>query len=227
MPMPGADSSEVLDRSVAFMASLSDGMAGMVHETEMAVIEKLRDMDAPDEPMEALQAFFLQANEDVTKDGLERGAPMFDVNKTNEEHPFANVEFMFPHYFLLPSIAAMSSYRCRPLTPETCYFEIWSLVLRPEDENYETPTEATFLPYDSPDYPEIPRQDYSNLPRQQLGLHAGNFNHMRLAKDQEGMISNYQRLIDGYLAGLDDDKLCKGQQATNCGYNSPIVDIGF
>jgi len=227
MPLPGNDGSEVFDRGVDFMASLSEGMAGMVHETEMAVIEKMREGPAPDEPMEALQEFFLRANDEVTKDGMARGAPMFDVNKTNVEHPFANVEFMFPHYFLLPSIAAMSSYRCRPLTPETCYFEIWSLVLRPEDEEYETPTEAIFLPYNSPDYPEIPRQDYSNLPRQQLGLHAGNFKHMRLGKDQEGMISNYQRLIDGYLAGLNDELLCKGQQATNSGYNAPIIDIGF
>ena len=227
MPMPGADKSEVLGRSVDFMQCLSDGMAGMVHESEMAVIEKLRDMDAPDDPMEALGTFFMRANDEVTKDGFDRGAPMFDVNKTNAEHPFANVEFMFPHYFLLPSIAAMSSYRCRPLTPETCYFEIWSLVLRPDDEEYETPTEATFLAYDSPDYPEIPRQDYSNLPLQQLGLHAGKFKFMRLGKDEEGMISNYHRLIDGYLAGLDGEKLRKGQNIVNCGYNSPIHDIGF
>ncbi|MDG2004862.1 MAG: aromatic ring-hydroxylating dioxygenase subunit alpha [Novosphingobium sp.] len=227
MPLPGKDGKEVFGRGVDFMASLSAGMAGMVHETELAVIEKLRDADAPEDPMTALGEFFARTQVDVTKDGFDRGAPMFDIPSTNAEHPFNDVEFMFPHFFLLPSLAAMSSYRCRPLTPETCYFEIWSLVLRPEDEDYETPTEPTFLPYDSPDYPEIPRQDYSNLPRQQLGLHGGNFTHMRLSSSQEGMISNYQRLIDGYLAELDDETLCKGQQATNCGYNSPIVDIGF
>ncbi len=119
----------------------------------------------------------------------------------------------------------MSSCRIRPLTAETCYFELWSLVLRPEDEDYETPTEPTFLPYDSDQYPEIPAQDYSNLPIQQLGLH--NFEFMRLAKDQEGMISNCQRLVDGYLAGLDNETLRKAQNTVNCGYNSPIHDIGI
>jgi hypothetical protein len=50
---------------------------------------------------------------------------------------------------------------------------------------------------------------------------------MRLAREQEGMISNYQRLIDGYLAGLDDETLRKGQNIVNCGYDCPIHDIGF
>ena len=81
------------------------------------------------------------------------------------------------------------------------------------------------LPYDSPQFPEIPRQDYSNLPLQQLGVH--NFEAMRLSHTHEGMISNYQRLIDGFLAGIDDDRLAKAQQVVNSGYNAPIHDLGF
>ena len=218
-------SRDMVNQSIDFMKRLSDGMAGMFHETEVAVIEKLRDMDVPDDPVEALMAFYARARDEVTKDGFERGAPMFDIAKANEEHPFSDVEFMFPHFFLLPSFSAMSSYRIRPLTPETCFFEIWSLVLRPEGEAYDTPTQPTVLPYDSQDFPEIPRQDYSNLPIQQLGLH--NFSHMRLSHTYEGMISNYQRLIDGYLAGLDEKTLTKGQNIVNSGYNGDILDIGF
>jgi carnitine monooxygenase subunit len=152
---------------------------------------------------------------------------MFDINQVMQEQPFHAVEFMFPHFFLLPMMSAMSSYRIRPLTPETCLFEIWSLVLRPDGEDYDTPKEPTILPYNSDLFPEIPRQDYANLPRQQLGLHAGDFTHMRLSHSHEGMISNYQRLIDGYLAGLDPDLLSKAQHVVNSGFESPIVDIGF
>jgi hypothetical protein len=152
---------------------------------------------------------------------------MFDIAKVAAEVEFHAVEFMFPHYFLLPMLGAMSSYRIRPLTPETCLFEIWSLVLRPEGEEYDTPTGPTILPYNSPDFPEIPRQDYSNLPLQQLGLHAGEFKFMRLSKDTEGMISNYQRLIDGYIAGLDPQRLAKAQNIVNAGFEGPISDIGF
>jgi hypothetical protein len=41
------------------------------------------------------------------------------------------------------------------------------------------------------------------------------------------MISNYQRLIDGYLAGLDPQMLTKASQVVNSGFAAPILDIGF
>lgn len=223
----GLTGEETVNMHVDFLARLSSGMGGMVHDSEVAVLEGLRDMDAPDDPMGATMAFYAKANEEITKDGLKRGAPMFDIGKVAAEVEFHAVEFMFPHFFLLPMLGAMSSYRIRPLTPETCLFEIWSLVLRPDGEEFDTPKQPAMLPYDSPDFPEIPRQDYSNLPRQQLGLHAGEFKFMRLSKDTEGMISNYQRLIDGYHAGLDPELLRKAQTIVNCGFETPITDIGF
>jgi hypothetical protein len=39
------------------------------------------------------------------------------------------------------------------------------------------------------------------------------------------MISNYQRLIDGYLSGVDADKLARASQLVNSGFEKPIVDI--
>lgn len=227
VPNRDVDARRAVNIAIDSLKRIGEGMAGLVHQTEIDVLEKLRDMDLPEDPMAASGAMFARAMEEVTKDGLERGAPMFDVAKVMVEQPFHGVEFMFPHFFLLPMFAAMSSYRIRPLTAETCYFEIWSLVLRPEGEPYDTPKEATYLPHDSPDYPEIPAQDYSNLPLQQLGLHGGGFENMRLSKDFEGLISNYQRLIDGYLAELDPQKLAKAANVVNAGYESPILDIGF
>jgi len=226
-PNRGMTGQQALNTHIDFLARLSSGMGGMVHETEVAVAESLRDMDVSDDALQATMAFYGRLHEDITKEALGRGAPMFDISKVAQEVEFHAVEFMFPHFFLLPMLGAMSSYRIRPLTAETCLFEIWSLVLRPEDEAYDTPKQPTILPYDSPDFPEIPRQDYYNLPLQQLGLHAGEFKFMRLSKDCEGMISNYQRLLDGYLAGLDPEKLAAGSRVVNCGFESPIRDIGF
>ncbi len=216
---------ETWEMTVDFWKSLNSGMGGMFHDTELAVIEKYRGEGFKGTGEEAFMAFYGRAMTEVRDDALARGADMFDIPKVTQEVEMNAVEFMFPHYFLLPSMGAMASYRCRPLTPETCYFEIWSMVIRPDGEEYDTPTRATFLPYDSPDYPEIPRQDYSNLPLQQLGLH--NMKEMRLSRDWEGLISNYQRLIDGYIAGLDDDLLVQGQNRVNHGYDRPIADIGF
>ena len=37
----------------------------------------------------------------------------------------------------------------------------------------------------------------------------------------------YQRLVDGYLAGLDPRLLAKASQVVNSGFAAPILDIGF
>ncbi len=216
---------ETVNMHVSMLAKLSEGMDGMVHKTEVAVLETLRDMDVPDDPELATMAFYSKAYEEVEKDARARGADIFDFAKVAQEQPFHAVEFMFPHYFLLPMMGAMSSYRIRPLTEETCLFEIWSLVIRPDSEEYDTPLQPTMIPYNSDLFPEIPRQDYSNLPIQQLGLHDLQF--MRLATHHEGMISNYQRLVDGYLAGLDAKLLANASQVVNSGFEAPILDIGF
>ncbi|MBV1687916.1 aromatic ring-hydroxylating dioxygenase subunit alpha [Novosphingobium sp. G106] len=223
----GLSARDTVNMHVDFLARLSSGMGGMVHGTEVAVLEKLRDMDVPEDPLAATMAFYARAHEEITVDARARGVPIFDIAKVAQEVEFHAVEFMFPHYFLLPMMGAMSSYRIRPLTPETCLFEIWSLVLRPEGEAYDTPKAPIVLPYDSSEFPEIPQQDYSNLPLQQEGLHAGEFKFMRLSKQHEGMISNYQRLIDGYIAGLESNRLARGAQIVNAGFEGPITDIGF
>ena len=221
----GLNARETVNQFVDYYAKLSEGMDGMVHKTEVAVLEKLRTMDVPEDPDAATMVFHGRAYEEVEKDARARGADIFDFAKVAQEHPFHAVEFMFPHYFLLPMMGAMSSYRIRPLTEETCLFEIWSLVIRPDSEEYETPLQPTMIPYNSDLFPEIPRQDYSNLPIQQLGLHDLQF--MRLATHHEGMISNYQRLVDGYIAGRDPEVLAKASQVVNSGFASLILDIGF
>ena len=217
---------EFVDVTVRFLDRLSSGMAGMVHSSEVKIAESLRDMPLPDDMMTAAGAFYGKLREEITTQGRARGLPVPDLNELATSHEFHAVEYMFPHYFLLPMFGAMSSYRIRPLTPETCLFEIWSLAFLPEDEA-RAPVTAIVLPHESPDFPEIPRQDYDNLPLQQLGLHAGGFDYMRLSSQVEGMISNYQRLIDGYLAELDPAKLARASAIVNCGFESPIVEIGF
>jgi phenylpropionate dioxygenase-like ring-hydroxylating dioxygenase large terminal subunit len=218
---------EMIDKTVKFFNSNSEGMAGMTLQSEVAIADRLRDMELPEDLDQAALAFYTRVKDEIYKDGLKRGLPVFDMNKADAENGFTFVEFLFPHYFLLPFFSAMASYRIRPLTPETCYFEIWSLVPMAKDDPRPRVTTPTFLPYDSQDYPEIPRQDYSNLPLQQLGLHAKGFEFMRLSDKQEGMISNYQRLIDGYLAGRDLQTLAKATQVVNSGFDAPILDIGF
>jgi hypothetical protein len=81
---------------------------------------------------------------------------------------------------------------------------------------------------DDPRWPAIPAQDFSNLPRQQKGLHARGFEYMRLSSRLEGHISNFQRTIDGYLAGRPHEQLLPAVQAVNVyPFEQPMLDLGF
>ncbi|MCB2060543.1 MAG: aromatic ring-hydroxylating dioxygenase subunit alpha, partial [Novosphingobium sp.] len=73
----------------------------------------------------------------------------------------------------------------------------------------------------------IPRQDYSNIPIQQKGLHSDGFEYMRLSKEREGLVSNFQRLIDGYIAGVSPEQLAKANNELGGNFDGPIKDLGF
>ena len=112
-------------------------------------------------------------------------------------------------------------------SPESCLFEIWSLILYPEGAQRPRPVAPQPMAHDDPRFPPIPKQDYSNLPLQQLGLHAGKFEYMRLARSVEGMISNYQRTLDGFLGGVAREKLVPAMRVASGELDDPIKDIGF
>ncbi len=141
--------------------------------------------------------------------------------------PVSPDNFCFPHYFLLPGFGAMSSYRIRPLGPETCLFELYSLILTPEGEERPRPRAPEPILVDDPSWPAIPAQDYSNIPLQQLGLHAEGFDYMRLSREREGSISNYHRVIDGFLEGRDRRTLTRGMANACAEIDSPIMDDVF
>ena len=97
----------------------------------------------------------------------------------------------------------------------------------PEGQEPDPVMEPIVLPFDSQEFPPIPRQDYSNIPIQQKGLHAKGFDFMRLSKDVEGLVSNYQRIIDGYLAGKPAADLAKATHELGGNFDGPIKDLGL
>jgi nitrite reductase/ring-hydroxylating ferredoxin subunit len=206
------------------MELLSEGMAGMLHAKEVAIARQLLDVELPDDPAQAVPMWFGIVQGQIAAQLQARGEPVPDLNAVAVSDPVNAVEYLFPHYFLLPFFSSMSSYRVRPLGPESCLFEIWSLTMFPEGKEPAPPMAPTVLPYDSSEFPPIPRQDYANIPRQQQGLHSAGFEFMRLAKDAEGLISNYQRIIDGYLTGAAPDKLAKATQTLGGNFDGPIID---
>jgi len=206
---------------------LSEGMAGMVHAKELEIARQLLDVELPEDPNEGVMMWIGIVQDQITRQMRARGENVPDLNAVAVSHPLEALEFIFPNYFLLPTFTSMSSYRIRPLGPESCLFEIWSLTHFPEGEEPEPPMAPTILPYDSQDFPPIPKQDYSNIPVQQKGLHAGGFEFMRLAKDIEGLISNFQQIIDGYLSGAKPEKIRDATHRLAGNFDGPIYDFGF
>ena len=50
---------------------------------------------------------------------------------------------------------------------------------------------------------------------------------MRLAEDIEGLVSNYQQVIDGYLKGADPQKLAECTGKLVGAFDTKIEDFGF
>jgi nitrite reductase/ring-hydroxylating ferredoxin subunit len=216
-----------IQQQIDSMELLSVGMAGMLHAKEVEIARQFLDVELPDDPVKAVPMWYGIVQDQVTKQLRAKGESVPDLNAVTVSDPINAVEFLFPHYFLLPYFASMSSYRIRPLGPESCLFELWSLTTVAEGKEPTTPLQPTYLPYDSQEFPPIPRQDYSNIPAQQKGVHAEGFEFMRLSKEKEGMISNYQRIIDGYLAGVAPEKLANATQLLGGNFDGKILDLGF
>ena len=223
---------ENVDIQILAMERLSEGMAGMVHAKEVEIAKSLVEVDQlgvpfPEDKNQALMMWLGVVQDQITKRLQAKGEPVPDLNTVCQTDPVHAVEFLFPHYFLLPYFTSMSAYRIRPTGPESCFFEIWSLTGFPKGQEPDPVMEPVILPYDSDQFPPIPRQDYSNIPIQQKGLHAKGFEFMRLSSQVEGLVSNYQRLIDGYIAGVPAEKLAKANHELGGNFDGPIKDLGF
>jgi glycine betaine catabolism A len=223
-----ASAEEVIESSLYFMRTLGKGMESMVLEKDIRVAEGLRDTKLPADPGQASQAWNHRLNDAITQWNRSYGIPLPDQNDLTERGLVSVVNYGFPHYFLLPMYGNAAAYRVRPLGPEETLFEIWSLTMFPEGEAPKEPlrTPVPMAP-DDPRWPEIPLQDFKNLPRQQAGLHGKGFDFMQLSNQVEGMIGNYHRLIDGYLAGLGYDKLLPAVQKVSGPIDDSSKDLGF
>ncbi|MGC1739604.1 RHO alpha subunit C-terminal catalytic domain-containing protein, partial [Mycobacterium sp.] len=217
----------VVASSLYFMRTLGDGMGGMTHENDIRVAEGLQTITLPSDPAEALAGWRSALNDAVVGWHRARGSNMPDLNDLVRRGITDAIGFCFPHHFILPTYSSASSYRIRPLGPEETLFEIWSLTRTPADRSAGKPTPPQPMAPDDPRWPPIPAQDFSNLPRQQKGLHSKGFEYMRLSDQIEGLISNFERVVDGFLAGLPYDTLVPAIQKTNTTIDVPIADLGL
>jgi glycine betaine catabolism A len=199
-----------------------------VHANDVRIAEGLRDMELPADPALAVDAWNRALNDAIESWHRAAGSDIPDFNDLEARGVNEPMGYCFPHYFVLPMYSSASSYRFRPLGPEETLMEIWSLTRFPEGSDRGKPVPPEPWESDDPRWPPIPAQDFSNLPRQQKGLHAQGFEYMRLSDQMEGHISNFHRTIDGFLAGLPYEKLIPALHTVNVNpLERPIVDIEF
>jgi phenylpropionate dioxygenase-like ring-hydroxylating dioxygenase large terminal subunit len=229
-PRDGAafDARAFVEAEIQYLRMMSEGMAGMVHADDVRIAEGLRDIELPADPTTAMSTWNRTLNDAVVDWHRGAGSDIPDLNDLDARGLNEPFGYCFPHYVVLPMYSSASSYRFRPLGPEETLLEIWSLARFPEGREPEKPTPPELWECDDPRWPPIPAQDFSNLPRQQRGLHAKGFEYMRLSERAEGHISNFERTVDGFLSGLPYEKLLPALQAINVHpLEMPIVDIGL
>jgi hypothetical protein len=222
------DPQAFIDADIEYLRAMSDGMDGMCHADDVRVAESLRDLELPADSALAMATWNRTLNDAVLQWHQEQGHDMPDLNELDEQG--INLTFFhgFPHYFVLPMYSGASAYRFRPLGPEETLMEIWSLARFADGDEWARPMPPEVWECDDPRWPAIPAQDFSNLPRQQLGLHARGFEYMRLSAGLEGHISNFQRTIDGYLAGLPHERLLPAVQSVNVyPFEQQVAELGF
>ena len=227
---PGApfDPHAFVEAEIDYLRVLSVGMDGMVHADDVRVAESLRGIVLPDDPALAIPAWNRALNDAVMSWHRERGARVPDLNDLDARGLNETFYQCFPHSFVLPMYSSASSYRFRPLGPEETLMEIWSLARRADDQEPLEVATPERWEADDPRWPPIPAQDFSNLPRQQKGLRAKGFEYMRLSERAEGHISNFERTVDGFLAGLPYERLLPALHAVNIApFDKPIVDLGI
>jgi len=207
---------------------MSEGMAGMVHANDVRIAEGMRDIELPADPAEAIPTWHRTLNDAVVRWHRDRGSDIPDLNDLQARGINESMFYCFPHWFVLPMYSSASSYRFRPLGPEETLMEIWSLTRYPEGGEPGRPTPPEPWECDDPRVPPIPTEDFSNLPRQQRGLHSKSFEYLRLSEKAEGHISNLHRTIDGFLAKLPYEKLLPALREVNVNpLERPVADIVF
>ena len=223
------DPRSFIDAEIRYLHTMSEGMAGMVHANDVRVAEGLRDVELPDDREEAMATWYRLLNAAVVDWHRDQGSDVPDLNDL-EDRGLERADGL-----LLPPLVRAPHVQQRlllPLPPAGSGGDAHGdLVAHPLPGGRRAgrpPTPPEVWEHDDPRWPPIPAQDFSNLPKQQQGLHTRGFEYMRLSEKGEGHLSNFERTLDGFLAGLSHEQLAPALREVNVNpLERPIVDIAF
>lgn len=174
---------------INFNNALYFGTDAYATEREMFIQQGLLERDIPDD--EFPFAFFGALYEYAKGAGIQLPPP--PTNTTGYGH-------IFPNITVLPAYGNSIIYRVRPDAddPEKCYFEVWAVQIPAEDDEPEQPLLEADVPLEQ--WPQIFKEDFENIERQQRGLRTNGLDNLILSERYEAMIVNHHRVVDEYLA---------------------------
>jgi len=174
---------------------LANGQDAMALDRDVQVFEGLRnqvgDDKAPNDIADTVKALFDYAQA--------AGIPMAPMSELS----YGSLVFMFPNYFMLSMYGNCLVYRMRPYDndPEWVLFDIWSLTTYPVGQEPErAELMGVFDKGDVEHWGLIPRQDFSNIERQQRGLHSQSIEKLRFSPTLERITLNLHEELDRKLA---------------------------
>ncbi len=179
--------------TIAYLRMINEQLAANVLTKDLFAAESARTSTPEDFPRKFVEAMYAwNAGAGINLPGPDPAIQSL----------WSSQWFIFPNFKLHPLYGNSLSYRSRPDRddPEWCYFEMWSLTLMPEGEEVVKPKFDGEFGIDDGEWPLICVQDFSNLERQQRGLHNPGLKTTRLAKKYEDGIANAHVQLDSYLA---------------------------
>jgi phenylpropionate dioxygenase-like ring-hydroxylating dioxygenase large terminal subunit len=186
-----------IDAIIESSRQLSSGLEAMTLDRDVHVIAGMRHRPIPEGSsfgQELVKALYEYA--------ADAGIPLPPPDPAALGR-WGGMFFVFPNYFVLPQYGNALVYRVRPHgdDPESCVFELWSLTIPAEGDDAPRPTlQGPFAPDDAEHWPRIPLQDFSNIGRQQRGIHSRSVDGIRLSHTYESGITNMHHELDRYLS---------------------------
>lgn len=191
------DEADEVEALIESSRLLCEGLEAMTLPRDLHVIETLRHRPVPKDGSlggELVKAIYEYAGR--------AGIPLPKVAPEALSR-WGGVFFVFPHFFVLPQYGNALNYRFRPVygEPEKCMLELWSVTMPTPGDDFGPPVmQGPFAPDDKEHWPTIPLQDFSNITRQQKGIHNRTFGALRISHVYEVGIANLHQEIDRYLA---------------------------
>jgi phenylpropionate dioxygenase-like ring-hydroxylating dioxygenase large terminal subunit len=183
---------------LGFVEHFHHELAAMITPRAYEATQRLRTEVAPDaSPTEVLMKWAQFQQEAAVADGA--GWPPITLDDI--KNSFVDWH-MFPNtVFLHSSVDGVLWYRARPNgdDPESCIFDIWSLV------RYAPGAEPPLVREHYDDWHDckwgqILTQDFTNLERLQKGMKSMSFQQLRPNPVQEVPIANFHRALDEFVA---------------------------